>query len=50
MDLQLSKDGHLIVQHDATLNVSTNIAEYAGFFDSEQRSDGNWYVEDFNLA
>ena len=49
MDLQVSKDGHLIVQHDDYLNDSTNIYEYGGRWENLQRDDGRWYVEDFSL-
>lgn len=50
MDLQVSKDGHLMVQHDSVLNDTTNIYEYGGRWEDLQRSDGRWYMEDFTLA
>ena len=50
LDLQVSKDNHLMVQHDSTLNNTTNIYEYGGRWEDLQRDDGNWYVEDFSLA
>lgn len=50
MDLQISKDLHLIVQHDETLNNTTSIYEYGGRWEDLQRDDGNWYVEDFTLV
>ena len=50
MDLQVSKDGHLIVQHDEVLNDTTNIYEYGGRWEDLQRADGRWYVEDFTLV
>lgn len=55
MDLQISRDGHLIVQHDAYLNETTNISEYSegdlgGILKDLQREDGKWYIKDFTLA
>ena len=50
LDVQVSKDGYLILQHEPSLNETTNIYEYGERFKDLQRFDGKWYVEDFTLA
>ena len=50
MDLQISADQHLILQHDSYLDDTTNIEEYADRFGDKKRKDGHFYVEDFTLA
>jgi len=46
MDLVLSKDDHLIVNHDLTLEETTNVETV---FPGRQRKNGKWYVIDFSL-
>lgn len=50
LDVHLSKDGHLIVMHDATVDRTTNgSGAIAGFTYAELRQldAGSWYSEDF---
>ena len=49
LDLQLTKDGQLVAQHDLHLSATTNIDEYADRFASKKRKDGEFYVYDFTL-
>lgn len=49
MDLQITKDGVLLCQHDSYLDTTTNIAEYAEQFADRQHSNGKFYVEDFTM-
>lgn len=46
-DLVLTKDGTLIVQHDVTLDSTTDVATR---FPGRQRANGNFYAIDFTLA
>lgn len=46
-DLVLTKDGALIVQHDVTLDSTTDIAAR---FPGRQRANGSFYAIDFTLA
>ena len=46
-DLVLTKDGALIVQHDVTLDSTTDVAER---FPGRQRANGSFYAIDFTLA
>lgn len=51
LDLEVTKDGQLIVQHDAYLDDSTNIDEHEDRFEERCRDeDGLYYVSDFTLA
>lgn len=43
-DLQVTKDGVLLAQHDSYLDVTTNIAEYADIFADRKHDDGKFYV------
>ncbi len=47
LDLVLSKDLQLIVNHDLTLDETTDVE---AVFPQGKRSDGKWYVIDFTLA
>lgn len=46
-DLVMSKDDHIIVLHDPTLERVTNVAE---LFPARKRPDGKFYALDFTLA
>ena len=46
-DLVLTKDGTLIVQHDVTLDSTTDVAKR---FPGRQRANGSFYAIDFTLA
>lgn len=46
-DLVLSRDNHLIVTHDITLDRTTDVAQV---FPDRARDDGHFYVIDFTLA
>ena len=46
-DVVMSKDDHLIVHHDLTLDATTNVAAQ---FPNRHRQDGHFYVIDFTLA
>ena len=46
-DLVLTKDGVLIVQHDVTLDSTTDVAKR---FPGRQRANGSFYAIDFTLA
>ena len=46
-DVVMSKDNHLIVHHDLTLDATTNVAT---LFPNRNRQDGHYYVIDFTLA
>jgi glycerophosphoryl diester phosphodiesterase len=46
-DLVLTKDGALIVQHDVTLDSTTDVAKR---FPGRQRANGSFYAIDFTLA
>ena len=53
--VQVSRDGHLVVIHDLTLNRTTDVAEvYPWRFREDRDEDGGvvrrWYVRDFTLA
>lgn len=50
MDLQITSDGYLIIQHDPVLNDSTDISQYAKRFKDRKRNDGKYYVADFTLT
>jgi glycerophosphoryl diester phosphodiesterase len=47
LDLQLTKDGYLVANHDPTLDMTTDISEYASLFSSRLRKlvtiDGTVY-------
>lgn len=49
-DLQVTKDGILVVQHDSYLNKTTNIEEFADTFGDRMHSNGRYYVSDFKLV
>lgn len=49
VDLQLTADKHLIVQHDKILDLDTDILQKSEFFEGRQRADGHFYVADFTL-
>jgi glycerophosphoryl diester phosphodiesterase len=40
IDIQITKDGHLVCNHDPTLSESTNIEEYAEKYKDRR---GTWY-------
>lgn len=46
-DLVLTKDGAVIVQHDVTLDATTDVAER---FPGRRRANGGFYALDFTLA
>jgi glycerophosphoryl diester phosphodiesterase len=46
-DIVMTKDGHLIVQHDIHLDSTTDVATV---FPKKKRSDGRYYAADFNLS
>jgi glycerophosphoryl diester phosphodiesterase len=46
-DVVASRDGHLLVLHDLHLNDVSDVAQH---FAGRQRSDGHYYVIDFDLA
>lgn len=61
LDLQLTKDGHLVTNHDPCLKDSTNIEDFADLWGSRMqescdfRPEGNlysndWLLHDFSLA
>ena len=52
LDVEVSSDGYLILQHDPTLNDTTNIYEYGGrtAFKNKQQPNEDWLVADFSLA
>lgn len=45
-DLVMTRDNHLIVLHDLTLEATTNVAE---LFPKRARADGHFYAIDFDL-
>ena len=47
LDLVLSKDMQLVVNHDLTLEETTDVE---AVFPHGKRADGKWYVIDFTLA
>lgn len=47
-DLVCTRDGHLVCRHDRNLARSTDVASRPEF--SGRRRDGDWWVEDFELA
>ena len=49
IDLQVTKDGYLVANHDSTLNVETDVLEKVDLF-TENETDGKYYVDDFTLA
>lgn len=54
-DLHVSRDGHLVVIHDVTLDRTTDVADvYPWRFREDRAEDGGvirrWYVRDFTLA
>ena len=46
LDVVSTKDGHLIVMHDLTLNATTNVDE---IFPERSDIDGNYYSMEFKL-
>ncbi|REL26304.1 glycerophosphodiester phosphodiesterase [Thalassotalea euphylliae] len=46
-DVVMTKDDHLLVHHDLTLDATTNVATV---FPDRKRQDGHFYVIDFTLA
>lgn len=61
LDIQITKDGHLICNHDPTLKESTNIEEHADKFEDrrgnftfgfpyENTYNGDFLIHDFTLA
>ena len=52
LDVQVSKDGYLVLQHEPMLNNTTNIYEYGGrkAFKDKQKPNEDWMVGDFTLA
>ena len=50
IDLQITKDGVLIAQHDAYLDKTTNILQNFEAFAERRRADDRFYVADFSLA
>lgn len=50
VDLQVTKDGHLVAQHDPELNWSTNIADYEHKYVERRTLSGMYLVRDFTLA
>ena len=46
LDLVMTKDGHLIVLHDLTLNATTDVEQV---FPDRARKDGKYHAVDFNL-
>ena len=46
LDVVMTKDGHLIVMHDLTLDATTNVEV---IFPSRKNKKGNYNVIDFNL-
>ena len=49
LDLQVTKDGQLVAQHDSYLNDSTDVLQYESLFGDKVHHDGKYYVEDFTL-
>ena len=50
MDLQATKDGELVAQHDPYLDVTTNVAEYADQFKSKFTvGQYHYFVHDFTM-
>ena len=47
LDVVMSKDGHLIVMHDLTLNATTNVEEV---FPGRKNEKGKYQVIDFSLS
>lgn len=47
-DLVCTRDGHLVCRHDRNLLRSTDVATRPEF--STRRREGDWWVEDFDLA
>jgi len=50
LDLQITKDGFLVCQHDAYLDDTTNILQLEIAFADRRRADNKFYVNDFSLA
>ena len=59
LDLQLTKDGYLVANHDPTLAETTDISEYSSLFASRMKKlvnisgnvyNNNWEIIDFSLA
>ena len=46
-DVVMTKDDHLLVHHDLTLDATTNVATV---YPDRKRQDGHFYVMDFTLA
>ena len=47
LDVVMTRDGHLIVMHDLTLNATTNVDE---IFPGRRGADGNYYTMEFSLS
>ena len=47
LDVVMTRDGHLIVMHDLTLNATTNVDE---IFPGRRGADGKYYTMEFSLA
>ena len=47
LDLVMTKDGHLIVLHDLTLNATTDVGQV---FPDRAGKDGKYHAVDFNLS
>lgn len=51
MDLQITKDGQAVCQHDSYLDVTTNVAQYEDYFKDRKRvGEYHYYVNDFTMA
>ena len=46
LDVVMTKDGHLVVMHDLTLNATTNVEEV---FPEKKNKKGKYHVIDFTL-
>lgn len=49
LDLQVTKDGQIVCQHDSYLEVTTNVLEYEDQF-GDRKTAGHYYVKDFTVA
>ena len=47
LDVVMTRDGHLIVMHDLTLNATTNVDE---IFPGRSGADGKYHTMEFSLA
>ena len=53
LDLQITKDGQLVAQHDPFLDVTTDVLQYAELFQDRHKKpfdDFHYYVKDFTMT